>query len=92
MQIRRISEVGIKHTLTVDEVLEAGEQFVGPGYKGIGKPGSSGFRSADGTRQSRIDNGFLSGSHPPNKPHVYLETYKPGVNRRTLNNHIPCVD
>jgi hypothetical protein len=78
--------------LTADESLEAGQKFVGDNYTEIGKPGSGVFRSADGTRQFRMDNGSLSGSHPPNKPHVHLETYKPGANKPTVNNHIPFVD
>lgn len=78
--------------MACNEALEAGEKFVGPGYKEIGKPGSGVFRSSDGTRQFRRDNGSLSGSHPPNKPHVHLETYKPGANKPTVNNHIPYVD
>jgi hypothetical protein len=81
-----------KHTLTVDEALEAGEKFVGPGYKEIGKSGSGVFRSADGTSQFRMDSGSLSGSHPPNKPHVHLETYKYSANKPTVNNHISYVD
>ena len=80
------------YILTADEALEAGVKFVGPGYKEIGKPGSGVFRSADETRQFRMDNGSLSGSHPPNKPHVHLETYKPGANKHIVNNHIPYVD
>lgn len=81
-----------QHTLTADEALEAGQKFLGNNYKEIGKPGSGVFRSADGTRQFRMDNGSLSGSHSPNKPHVHLEAYKPGSNKPIVNNHIPFVD
>ncbi|MFC3188226.1 hypothetical protein ACFOD0_15260, partial [Shewanella intestini] len=81
-----------QHTLTADEALEAGQQFLGKNYTEIGKPGSGVFRSADGTKQFRMDNGSLSGSHAPNKPHVHLEIYKPGSNKPTVNNHIPFVD
>ena len=81
---------GVK--LSADELLQAGEQFVGPGYKEIGKSGSGVFRSVDGTRQFRIDNSSLSGSHAPGVPHGHLETYAPGATRPTTNNHIPFFD
>ena len=81
-----------KHVLSADEALTAGEKFVGPGYKEIGKPGSGVFRSADGTRQFRMDNNSISGNHAPNVPHVHLETYAPGARKPTVNNHIPFVD
>ena len=81
-----------QHTLAADEALDAGEKFLGTGYKEIGKTNSGVFRSADGTRQFRIDKGLLTGSHAPNVPHVHLETFKPGANKPTVNNHIPFVD
>ena len=73
-------------------MLKAGEKFVGSGYKEIGKPGSGVFRSADGTRQFRIDNGSLTGNHKPGVPHGHLEVYKPGATKPTVNNHIPFFD
>ncbi|MEP4076451.1 RHS repeat domain-containing protein [Haloferula sp.] len=81
-----------QHTLTADEALTAGEKFVGPGYKEIGKPGSGVFRSADGTKQFRMDNNSLQGNHAPNVPHVHLETYAPGARKPTVNNHIPFTE
>lgn len=81
-----------QHTLTADEALTAGERFVGPGYKEIGKPGSGVFRSADGTKQFRMDNNSLQGNHAPNVPHVHLETYAPGARKPTVNNHIPFTE
>jgi len=78
--------------LSSDELLQAGEKFLGPGYKEIGKPGSGVFRSSDGTRQFRIDNSSLSGSHAPGVPHGHLETYAPGAAKPTTNNHIPFFD
>ncbi len=81
-----------KHTLNSDEALDAGLKHLGTGYKEIGKPGSGVFRSADGTKQFRIDNNSLSGNHAPNVPHVHLETYKPGARKPKTNNHIPLVD
>ena len=81
-----------KHTLDATEALNAGEQFVGKGYTEIGKPGSGVFRSADGTRQFRIDDNSIRGNHAPGVPHVHLETYSPGSTKPTANNHIPFND
>lgn len=78
--------------LSSTELLQAGEKFLGPNYKEIGKPGSGVFRSADGTRQFRIDGSSLSGSHAPGMPHGHLETYSPGAVKPTTNNHIPFFD
>jgi hypothetical protein len=78
------------HTLTPAEALEAGQRWVGEGYSEIGKPGSGVFRSADGTKQFRMDEGSLLGNHAPNVPHVHLETYLPGARLPSVNNHIPC--
>lgn len=75
--------------LSADEALEAGERFVAPGYSEIGKPGSGVFRSADGTRQFRMDSNSLAGSHAPGEPHVHFETYEPGGRFPTSNNHVP---
>ncbi len=80
------------HTLTADEALEAGQQWVGDGYTELGKPGSGVFRSADGTRQFRIDDGSLTGAHAPGVPHVHLEVYAPGARIPSVNNHIPFVN
>jgi filamentous hemagglutinin len=44
-------------TLTTDEALSAGQKYLGPEYREIGKPGSGVFHSADGTREFRIDSG-----------------------------------
>ena len=78
--------------LSSNELLQAGEKFLGPRYKEIGKPGSGVFRSADGTRQFRIDGNSLSGNHAPGVPHGHLETYAPGAAKPTTNNHIPFLD
>lgn len=50
------------------------------------------YRSVDGTRQFRVDEGSLTGSHAPGVPHVHLETYAPGARVPSVNNHIPFVD
>ncbi|CAG0991630.1 partial tRNA3(Ser)-specific nuclease WapA, partial [Burkholderiales bacterium] len=80
------------HKVSADELLTAGQKFLGPGYKESGKPGSGVFRSADGTKQFRIDGNSLSGSHSPGVPHGHLETYAPGAAKPTTNNHIRFVD
>jgi Pretoxin HINT domain len=77
-----------KYVLTADEALTAGERWVGPGYREIGKPGSGVFESSDGLRRFRIDSGSLAGAHKPGVPHVHLETVSPS-NVVTTNNHIP---
>jgi len=78
--------------LSADELLQAGEQFLGPGYREIGKSGSGVFRSADDLRQFRIDDNSLLGKHAPGIPHGHLEAYAPGAVRPTTNNHIPFFD
>jgi RHS repeat-associated protein len=78
-----------RFTLSADEALTAGERWVGPGYTELGKPGSGVFRSADGTRQFRIDSGSITGAHSPGLPHVHLETIVPGSPVPIVNNHIP---
>ena len=77
------------HKLDADEALKAGEKFLGPNYKEIGKPGSGVFLSSDGTRRFRIDNGSLEGGHPPFVSHVHLEVVVPGQKKAISNNHIP---
>ena len=81
-----------KYSLTADEALTAGERWVGSGYTELGKPGSGVFRSADGTRQFRIDNGSITGAHSPGVPHVHLETISPGSKVPVANNHIPFTE
>ena len=76
---------------TSDGLLQAGGKFLGPGYKEIGKQGSGVFRSADGTRQFRIDGNSLAGSHAPDVPHGHLETFAPGAAKPSANNHISFV-
>jgi len=39
-------------TLTTDEALSAGQKYLGPEYREVGKPGSGVFHSADGTKGS----------------------------------------
>ena len=81
-----------KHTLNSDEALDAGLKHLGQGYKEIGKSGSGVFRSADGTKQFRIDSNSLDGNHAPNVSHFHLETFKQGARKPTTNNHITLVD
>ncbi|NBU21251.1 hypothetical protein EBS43_07565 [bacterium] len=81
-----------KFKLSSDEELQAGEKWVGQGYKEIGKSNSGVFRSADGKRQFRMDNGSLSGAHKPNVPHVHLEEVMDNGTDFISNNHIPFGD
>jgi RHS repeat-associated protein len=77
-----------KTTLTTDELLTAGEKFLGSGYSEIGKSGSGVFRSADGLRQFRIDSGSISGAHRPNVPHGHFQLFTID-NVPLVNNHVP---
>ena len=81
---------GIKSPRRRAEALEAGTAFLGTGYRGIGKPGSGVFRSADGLRQLRIGSNSLAGAHAPGVPHVHFEIYvTPTSLRPTADNHVP---
>jgi hypothetical protein len=84
--------ISSQYVLSADEVLAAGEKFVGKGYREIGQPNSGVFRSADGQRQFRMDNNSLEGNHAPNVPHVHLEVYEKGAKKPKVNNHIPFND
>ncbi|WP_231663626.1 hemagglutinin repeat-containing protein, partial [Ralstonia solanacearum] len=79
-------------TLTADEALAAGQQFLGPGYREIGKPGSGVFHSADGAREFRIDPGSLAGAHDPGVPHLHFGTKDPSTGKYISNNHVPYVN
>lgn len=41
-------------TLTIDEALSAGQEYLGPGYREIGKPSSGVFHCADGTKEFEL--------------------------------------
>lgn len=89
---QRSGDVTSAHKLSQTDALDAGMRFLGPGYREIGKPGSGVFRSADGLRQFRIDDGSLAGTHPPGVPHVHFEMYAtPGNRIPVVNNHVPVV-
>lgn len=78
-----------KFKLTADEALQAGEKWVGSGYKEIGKPRQGVFRSADGRRQFRMDEGSLMGAHDPNVPHIHFQEVGSDGRRFKTNNHVP---
>ncbi|MDP2345174.1 MAG: polymorphic toxin-type HINT domain-containing protein [Deltaproteobacteria bacterium] len=87
--------IGSAETLPAGQALKTGADWVGPGYKEVGGNGTGVFRSADGTRQFRIDNGSISGSHGSIGPHVHLETVNPNRSGRaaiTVNNHVPFTE
>ena len=75
--------------LSSSELLEAGEQFLGKGYKQLD---DSVFRSSDGIRQFRIDVGSITGKHTPFEPHGHFEILNPGTNDVIVNNHVPFYD
>jgi hypothetical protein len=72
--------------------LDTGTKFLGDNYKEIGKPGSGVFRSADGTKQFRIDNNSIQGNHAPDVPHVHFETYGSSSTKPITNNHVPITE
>jgi filamentous hemagglutinin len=49
------------------------------------------YRSNDGMRQFRIDNGSLTGAHRQGVPHVHLELFR-SDGKQMVNNHIPFED
>jgi hypothetical protein len=81
-----------KFNLTNSESLDAGMKWIGEPFKEIGDYGSGVFRSADGMRQFRIDKNSLAGAHAPGAVHVHYETYLPGDNHTTANNHVLIQD
>jgi len=79
-------------TLTTDEALSAGQKYLGPEYREIGKPGSGVFHSADGIKEFRIDSGSISGAHAPGVPHVHFGVKDPVTGKYISNNHVPYAD
>jgi len=66
---------------------------LGKGYRSVGRPGDSVYKSADGLRQFRIDSNSLLGKHDPWVPHIHLEMFKPdNIYKSYINNHIPFVE
>ncbi|KKP36690.1 MAG: hypothetical protein UR28_C0039G0001, partial [Candidatus Peregrinibacteria bacterium GW2011_GWF2_33_10] len=63
------------YKLTSDELLDAGQKFIGDDYKELGENGSGVYRSADGTKQFRIDDSSLNGQHDPYESHGHLENF-----------------
>ncbi|MFJ8939789.1 RHS repeat-associated core domain-containing protein [Streptomyces sp. NPDC102365] len=81
-----------KHSVNADEALEAGLQFVGSGYKELGKNRGV-FRSADGLKQFRIDQDSLAGGHWPHVPHIHLQIFAKSTDKKSIvNNHVPLTD
>ena len=78
-------------TLTADELLNAGNEFLGNDAVELGKPGSGVFRNVEGTRRFRIDSRSLLGAHSPNVPRGHLEIIGPN-NEVLTNNHIPFTE
>ncbi|UNO41078.1 putative T7SS-secreted protein [Streptomyces sp. MST-110588] len=80
------------HPMPFNEALKAGADFLGEGYRELGK-NTWVFRSADGLRQFRIDRDSLAGGHWPHVPHVHFEIYENGQAKKAfVNNHVPLTD
>lgn len=76
--------------LSSSEALSSGEQFLGPGYREIGKPGSGTYRSSDNLRQFRIDNGSIIHQQGA---HVSFEAFNVGQTTEPyVNNHVYLTD
>ncbi|WP_329325449.1 putative T7SS-secreted protein [[Kitasatospora] papulosa] len=81
-----------KYPMNADEALKTGEDFLGDGYRELGKNRGV-FRSADGLRQFRMDQDSLDGNHWPDVPHVHFEMFQnAGDKRPYVNNHVPLID
>ncbi|MEX2973132.1 putative T7SS-secreted protein [Streptomyces sp. C184] len=81
-----------QHPMTPDQALKAGEQFLGDGYKEMGKNRGV-FRSTDDLRQFRIDQDSLAGGHWPHVPHVHFQIFeKAGDKKSIVNNHVPLIE
>ena len=78
------------HILNAEEALELGLQWLGEGYKEIGSNGV--YRSADNTRQFRIDNNSLEGNHNPGVPHIHIQTVSSDGRHLAKTHHIPFQD
>jgi len=72
LNMQSAGNVTSKFTLNFDEVLEAAEKYLGKGYT---TSGHSGYRSADGLRRFRMDQGSLDGQHGPKPGHVHFEIF-----------------
>ncbi|MET9046059.1 RHS repeat-associated core domain-containing protein [Streptomyces sp. NPDC004362] len=80
-----------KNPVNGDQALDAGIEFLGPGYKELGK-GRGVFRSADGLRQFRMDPDSLEGGHWPDVPHVHFQIFeRAGDKKSIVNNHVPLI-
>ncbi|MDP3275086.1 MAG: polymorphic toxin-type HINT domain-containing protein [Deltaproteobacteria bacterium] len=75
------------YRVTEDQALEAGRRWVGAGYREIHLPQGV-WRSADGSRQFRIDPGSINGSHGSIGRHIHLESIDPVSVVTTANSHI----
>ena len=85
--IEGAGDITSKYNPNANEMLDAGEKFLGGQYKELGETGSGVFRSTiDETRQFRIDDSSLNGLHYPNEPHGHLEIIE--NNKATTTNHV----
>jgi hypothetical protein len=84
----KIESFTSNYKVTENEALELGLKWLGEDYKQVGPSDRGVFRSADGTKQFRIDNNSLLGNHAPNKPHIHIETVSPDGRSFVSKNHI----
>ncbi|WP_407287101.1 putative T7SS-secreted protein [Streptomyces sp. BP-8] len=81
-----------QHPMSPDEALTAGEQFLGDGYKEMGRNRGV-FRSADDLRQFRMDQDSLAGGHWPHVPHVHFQIFENAGDKKSfVNNHVPLIE
>ena len=84
-----------KSSTTAGRTVEAGLaeaiEFLGPGYKEVGKPGSGVFVSADGLRQFRMTERDILGLHGSIGPHFNFETFD-ASGRKLRNVHMPLTN
>ena len=74
-----------------EDALQAGIDWVGPGFREIGTANSNVFRSADNLRQFRMDTSSVTGAHRPGR-HVHLEAMAPDGRTIVTNNHVRLRD
>jgi RHS repeat-associated protein len=82
--------IGSHGPMSEEEALRNGINWLGPGYREVGRRGSGVFRSANNQRQFRITEADISGGHGPLGPHVHFEV----LNSEGMiieNLHIPLI-
>jgi RHS repeat-associated protein len=90
-QVRGLGNIGNHGPMRADEALRHGQTWLGKGYKEVGPKGSGVFRSADGTRQFRMTNADLAGSHGNMGSHIHFEALD--ARGKVIENlHVPLIE